>query len=283
MAFNRSEQDTGDIKGQVRYRVEIEGTKQWVMCSSAKKRRYQIMVYCPSSPAPPEGFPVIYVLDGNSVFGTMVEAIRLQSRRPDITGVIPSVIVGIGYETKEPFSANRYYDYTPMTSEVYRQKPDGTPIPEQGGAAAFLQFLEEELKPGIQSDYPVNPAKQTIFGHSLGGLFTLYVLFNKPLAFQTYISGSASIHWNWQYLQEVEQGFESLLKKEIVDIKLLLAFGELEKSHVSRNSDRAKEMAERLSKLSNRGIHVEFKEFEGEGHVSVLPVLISKALRFSLS
>jgi hypothetical protein len=28
------------------------------------------------------------------------------------------------------------------------------------------------------------------------------------------------------------------------------------------------------------GLHVEYREFEGENHISVLPVLISRAVRF---
>ncbi|MNI24946.1 Ferri-bacillibactin esterase BesA [compost metagenome] len=239
------------------------------------------MVSKPAVPPPPEGYPVIYVLDANAVFGTMVEAVRLQSRRPDTTGVVPVMIVGIGYETREPFSPYRYYDFTPMATSEYHKKPDGTPLPEQGGAAAFLQFIEEDLKPEIEREFAVDIGRQTIFGHSLGGLFALYVLFNRPEAFQCYIAGSPSIHWNWQYLEEAERRFVANL--ESLNVKVLLGAGEFEKTHVSRNSDRAHQLSERLSAYANRGVAAEFKEFEGEGHVSVLPVLISRALRFALS
>ncbi|MNZ43383.1 Ferri-bacillibactin esterase BesA [compost metagenome] len=267
----------------VSYAVEIPAAEQWVMLSSEEQRRYQIMVSKPTSPPPPEGYPIIYVLDANSVFGTIVEAIRLQSRRPDTTGVVPAIIVGIGYETKEPFSPHRYYDFTPMASTEYHKRPDGTDIPEQGGAAAFLQFIEEDLKPQIELRFDVDCRRQTIFGHSLGGLFALYVLFSKPKAFQCYVAGSPSIHWNWQYLEEAEQRFVANLIQESLDVKVLLGAGEFEKTHISRNSDRARQLSQRLSAYDNRGVTAEFKEFEDEGHVSVLPVLISRALRFALN
>ncbi len=42
-------------------------------------------------------------------------------------------------------------------------------------------------------------------------------------------------------------------------------------------------MSERLSAYEHRGLNVKFIEFEDEGHTSVLPPLIRKALRFALS
>ncbi|OAB47132.1 hypothetical protein [Paenibacillus antarcticus] len=61
--------------------------------------------------------------------------------------------------------------------------------------------------------------------------------------------------------------------------------GELEKSHVPRNFYQARELSERLSIHSDRGLKVTFKEFEDEEHVSdvsVLSMMISRALRLIL-
>lgn len=284
MTFSGNGQRIRSVQDLARSTVEIPTAEQWIMTSSGEQRRYRIMASKPTAPPPPSGYPVIYVLDANSVFGTMVEAVRLQSRRPDTTGVVPALIVGIGYETREPFSPDRYYDFTPMATTEYHKKPDGTPIPEQGGAATFLQFIEEDLKPEIEREFAVDIGKQTIFGHSLGGLFALYVLFNRPEAFQCYIAGSPSIHWNWQYMEEAEERFLSRLaqKSPLLEVKVLFGVGEFEKRHIAGNSDRARKMSDRLSAYADRGVTAEFREFEGEGHVSVLPVLISRALRFAL-
>ncbi|MEK8129136.1 alpha/beta hydrolase [Paenibacillus filicis] len=277
-------QDPGALPNDIarRRKVELPGAEQWIMHSRAENRKYQIMVAKPAEEPPSSGYPVIYVLDANSVFATMVEAIRLQGRRPDKTGVLPAIIVGIGYETEAPFSEDRYYDLTPEPTTVYHQKPDGTPLPEQGGAAAFLAFIEQELKPLIEREFQIDRSRQTLFGHSLGGLFVLYALFMKPDAFRSYIAGSPSIHWNESLLLEQERQFKARLEQEPTAIQLLLGAGELEKSHIARINDNARELAGRLSTLSSRGVDVEYKEFEGEGHVSVLPVLISRTLRLVL-
>ncbi|MBR8658844.1 MULTISPECIES: alpha/beta hydrolase [Brevibacillus] len=282
MSFDHPEQRAVSLEETASGKAEIPRSKRWIMQSRAENRSYQIMVATPAEAPPPSGYPVIYVLDANSVFGTMVEAVRLQSGRPEKTGVVPAVVVGIGYETDGPFAPARYYDLTPMPTTEFTQLPNGAALPPQGGAEAFLQFIEEELKPRIAREFKIDRSRQTLFGHSLGGLFTLHVLFTKPDAFQCYIAGSPSIHWNRQHLMQAEKQFAARLEQESLNIKVLLGFGEMEKDHVSQNCYHARELSERLSAHAARGLQVVFKEFEDENHVSVLPVLISRALRFAL-
>lgn len=107
-------------------------------------------------------------------------------------------------------------------------------------------------------------------------------MFSKPQAFSCYIAGSPSIHWNSECLRELEQRYADQVKEQPYPVRLLLGAGELERPHVTGNCIRSSELAERLAVLSEYGMHAEFKEFEGEGHLSVLPVLISRALRFAL-
>ncbi|WP_323744650.1 alpha/beta hydrolase [Thermaerobacillus caldiproteolyticus] len=282
MARKKIEQAAMMVKDTAGREVTIPRTEQRVMHSRAGNREYRIFVAKPDGEPPPSGFPVIYLLDANAVFGTMVEAMRVQACRPEKTGVFPAVIVGIGYPTEMPFAPARFYDFTlPVSAAELPSRPDGTAWPELGGAEVFLKFIEEELKPEIECEFKIDSERQTLFGHSLGGLFALHVLFTKPTAFRTYIAGSPSIHWNKRLLLEAEQQFVSRLERETLNVEILLAVGELEKSHKSRINDNAKELAERLSAFADRGVYVEFKEFEGEGHVSVLPALISRAVRFA--
>ncbi|WP_423802974.1 alpha/beta hydrolase [Paenibacillus dendrobii] len=266
-----------------RREVVIPSAEQWVLRSRAERRIYRIMVARPAGEPPPGGYPVIYLLDGNSVFATMVEALRLQCRRPDQTGVLPAIVVGIGYETNGPYATERFYDLTPLPSMEYRKRSDDDPVPEQGGAKAFLQFIEEELKPQIESEFPVDRRRQALFGHSLGGLFALYALLSKPESFQYYIAGSPSLHWNQEYMLELERDFVAKSKERPIHARVLLGVGELEKTHVCRNCDRARALTDRLTAIpEDIGVKAEYKEFENEGHVSVLPILVSRALRFAL-
>ncbi|CAG7641336.1 Ferri-bacillibactin esterase BesA [Paenibacillus solanacearum] len=246
-------------------------------------REYHIFISTPVEPPPPSGFPVIYLLDANSVFGTMTEAIRAQSRFPERTGVYPAIVVGIGYDTEMPFHPSRHYDFTlPVPRSQLPPSPDGKEWPEQGGAKAFLTFIEEVLKPTIARDFPVDASKQTLFGHSLGGLFVLFALFTQPYGFHNYIAGSPSIIWNEQKLLEKERLLAGLLQDNR-QIRLLLAAGELEHTHASLVNAKAQALAERMSAIGNDGLAVEYREFANESHISVLPVLISHAIRFASS
>lgn len=274
---------TDGAKGGTYNAFTIPGTEVRKMSSRNGSRGYQIFISKPSTEPPPSGYPVIYLLDANSIFGTMSETVRVQGRRPEKTGVIPAVIVGIGYDTTEPFSSARHRDFTMPTSySELPVRPDGKEWPAHGGAGDFLRFIEEDLKPEIEQDYEIDRNRQTIFGHSLGGLFVLQVLLTKPDAFQTYIAGSPSIHWNKPFIEKETERFVSCLKKNDQPVNLLLAAGELEKHHKCRMNDNAKELYERLSTLTDQGVRTEFCEFSGEGHISVLPVLVSRALRFAL-
>jgi predicted alpha/beta superfamily hydrolase len=260
----------------------LPNTEQYLLHTAARQQPYQIYVSKPTQEAPPEGFPVIYLLDANALFATMVETLRVQSRVPEKTGVHPTVVVGIGYPTVEPFDSSRFYDFTMPTS---KEVLDALPVrnkdaarPQVGGADAFRAFIEQELKPRIERDYLIDTKQQAVFGHSLGGLFVLQTLFTQPNTFQTYIAGSPSVHWNKVMLREQEELYTSDLQQ--MNHKLLITIGELEKDHPSNMGENAKELYERLALIPNEKLQADFYEFEGEGHISVLPALVSRAVRF---
>ncbi|MFC4600893.1 alpha/beta hydrolase [Cohnella hongkongensis] len=252
-----------------------------LMQSEDGARTYRIRIARPAQPPPPSGYPVLYVLDANAVFGTAAEAVNVQGRRSDKTGVAPSLVVGIGYPSEEPFPPDRHYDFTLESDpSALPSHPRGAQWPPQGGARQFLAFLEHSLKPAIAQDFSVDARKQTLFGHSLGGLFTLYALFAAPGTFRTYIAGSPSVHWNKDSIRAEEAAFAARGDAED-ELRLLIAVGSLEENHKSRMVDHARELSERLAALGRPDLHVEFRSFEDDNHVSLLPGLISRAIRFA--
>ncbi|WP_458460283.1 alpha/beta hydrolase [Paenibacillus sp.] len=283
MTFQSNPIAPGNLEHIARSTVQIPQAEQWTMKSRTGHHAYQIMVFKPAEPPPPSGYPIIYLLDANSVFGTMVEAVRVQGRRTEKTGALPAIVVGIGYPNAGPFSPHRYYDFTPKATTEYTQKSDGTPLPEQGGADEFLRFIEEELKPDMEKEFRIDRARQAIFGHSLGGLFVIHALFTKPEAFRYYIAGSPSLHWNQKVMQVEEQKFVARLEQHPVNVKVWIGMGEQEKTHPARNNAKASSLTERLSALKQPGLDIAYTEFEEENHVSVLPFLISRTMRFACS
>ena len=255
-------------------RYSLPRTETFMLRSSLNDRDYRIAVYVPAKPAPAEGYPVLYALDANAYFGSLSEAMQMQSRHP--LGIAPGIIVGIGYDSDESFVTDRrFYDYTTRAAEGLK-RPDGTDWPETGGADAFAAFIEQQLKPEIERRYPINRAQQALFGHSLGRLFTLRTLMNRPEAYQTYVAGSPSIWWNDAELMSHVPEFLHMLETDKRALKLLIAVGSEEKPMMIEH---ARDLVERLKAGEDKGLKVSFASYEGEGHVSVIQPLISRMYR----
>src|SRR5229473_1892795 len=83
-----------------------------------------------------------------------------------------------------------------------------------GGAAAFLQFLEKEMMPAVEARYKVDAHRRSLFGHSLGGLFAVYVLFHQPELFDSYLITSPALDWDhdvtWKFEQEFAKSHQDL-------------------------------------------------------------------------
>lgn len=122
--------------------------------------------------------PVLYMLDGNGQFPMLINEI-------EATNDSLPIIVGIGYPSLKAYPNERTRDYTIAIDEDANS----------GGAQNFYSFIINEVKPYIESNYNVDINRQSLCGHSYGGLFTLFVLFNHTEAFQNYIAASPSIWW----------------------------------------------------------------------------------------
>jgi predicted alpha/beta superfamily hydrolase len=247
------------------------------MRAKRTEREYRIFISVPTAPPPAEGYPVLYALDGNASFGSLAEAMRLQSRPPH--GFAPSIVVGIGYPSDEPIVTDRrFYDYTvPVAGEQLPPRPNGAEWPETGGAEAFLAFIEEELKPAVEQALPVNRSRQTLFGHSLGGFFALYVLAERPDAFAAYAAGSPSIWWNGGKLLERIPRMLEQRSEAASPIALFIGIGSEEKPQMTGD---AEQMYKLLQPYEGEGFRLAYRSFEGEGHISVIPPMISRMLRF---
>ncbi|WP_153462164.1 alpha/beta hydrolase [Sediminibacillus terrae] len=242
---------------------------------SGNNEHFRLMVSVPNQEVPEEGFPVLYVLDGNAFFQTIREMARVQSHKPDKTGVSPLVIVGLGHPTEKDFDpAYRIRDYTfPIKNgKVPPQFSDY----ENGQAEAFANFIESEVKPMISEHVSINTRKQALFGHSLGGLFVLYSLLNYPGSFQRYVACSPSVWWDdrgiFRYLEEWDKG----KKQTRAGTGVFLAAGSLERDFMREDVRR---LADTFARLSPSLFSV-YHEAEGENHISVVHNVMSKVLRF---
>lgn len=243
----------------------VEEIKELIFYSEGEKQPYRIKIAKPKTIAPKEGYPIIYVLDGNAYFQTFWDAVRIQSICPDITGIEPAIVVGVGYPDKLDFvRERRFHDFTqtPVSSDPLHEKI----WPKTGSAKKFLTLLEQIVKPYIYENYQVDCNKQTLFGHSLGGLFALHILFSNTHLFQNYIIGSPSIWWNEKEVLKNESNFLATINDLESVVRVFLFVGSLEKDYMVMD---AKHLSERFLTTTSNNLVWQFEELEGENHLSV--------------
>ncbi|WP_151734611.1 alpha/beta hydrolase [Paenibacillus tengchongensis] len=257
------------------------GCEEHILFARTSGLEYRILVSRPGGDAPPAGYPVIYAADGHALFHTLAESARLQTRKPH--GYDPAVIVGIGYPSGEPFDMiRRCYDFTiPADVTSLPKRPDGSQWPEHGGADRFLDVLEKEIMPLIGGMFPVDPKRQSLFGHSLGGLLVLHTLFTRPALFSHFAAGSPSVWWgDYAVLEELKHFTGAFPQLGLSPKpKLLITVGAEELEHMVADAEL---LPERLAPLASAGLEVKLAKFPEEGHVSVLPAALSRLLRFAL-
>lgn len=257
---------------------------------------YRIFLSVPQAPPPPEGFPLLVLLDANLCFGTVADLLRQGSFRPGVSRLCPAVVAGIAYPTDQPLDRlRRSLDYTPGPSVEGpgRGAPSGPPT---GGRNAFLAFLQEQVKPLVAARHPLDPARQAIIGHSLAGFFALDVLAQDPACFSAYLAISPSVWWNRPRLMA---GLESRKGNGLAP-RAWIGVGEWEEAlapwedtlpdreaTARRRASRAmvgnaRTIADTIARRFGPAARVEFECLPRETHISAVPVALSHGLRFLL-
>ncbi len=280
-------------------------SEQWDLTSKITGRTYRIYVATPTAPPPPGGYPVVYLTDGDFTFRTAAEAEMFMSAGMQTK---PAIIVAIGYgKGLDAAILARFTDLTPSAADpAMDAQLQAMPMfkgATYGEAEGFYRFLNNELRPQIEADYKTDRSDNALFGHSLGGLFALHVLFDHPEAFRTYVIGSPSILWNHDAILKDVSKLEATVTAGKVAPRVLFTVGGLEEKvtddtavppGMTREQLQAKlsavgevtktmALADRLKALKGPANYkVEKVIFDGETHVSVLPSVIDRGLRFAL-
>ena len=177
--------------------VSISGSSAHVVHSDAMDGDLRLLVWQPAGPAPEGGYPVFYALDGDTSFGMLSDfaaALEPAARR---AGLRPAMVVAIGYADAAASETRRIYDYTPPADRfVMPDRPNGKPWPKLGGGQRLLDALEREVKPYVAARFPVHEEAEMLFGHSLGGLMTLWIMTQRPDLFDAFAAASPSIWVN---------------------------------------------------------------------------------------
>ncbi|HWA25172.1 MAG TPA: alpha/beta hydrolase-fold protein [Lacunisphaera sp.] len=266
--------------------VTIPRARQYDITSKINGRDYRVFVAMPFKADPAKKYPVIYLLDGNWYFGPTAYNV---TESGGARAIQQAIVVGIGYpsDDNDLAGSRRGFELTP-TADANSTDPR-----PRGGGDAFLQVLEEEVKPLVAARYPVDPAHQILYGKSLGGLMVLRSLFRNPGAYQTYIAASPAISWNNRAVLNDEAAFIKRVQEEKLSLRLLITVGGDEVYHGDDPAQRAAAerngmiptaagLAQRLSVLNSERVTISYAVIPDENHVMVSLASIGRALGFAL-
>lgn len=182
-------------------------------------REYHLSVSLPPTyKLSQQAYPVIYLLDGDLVFG-MVPGLTTVSHW--FVGTPEVVVVGINYdmESYDEWATQRMFDFK---------------VPEMNDPEAavgcygdrFLDALIQEIIPFIEANYRVVSSDRCLYGYSASGFFALYVLLHQPDIFQKYLAGSAVLELAYPYFITRDERLSA--REATQPIHLYLSVGELE-------------------------------------------------------
>lgn len=230
--------------------VTLSDTKQRTITSSKIGRRYDLFISLPENyNTSNRSYPVLYVLDGwHFPLMAFIQENNIYSKR-----MAPVIIVNVGHSPAKDAMTLRARDFTPT-------KTSGDP--NSGGAPAFLDFLEHELIPLIDRTYRTSTSDRGLLGHSLGGLFAIYALEQRPALFQRIVAASPALQPDDVILKEASRALRALPAK----VRLDLSVGSDDELGFTQTTT---EFARVLDELKPKGLDYRFTLYPGENHNSV--------------
>ncbi|MBN1225255.1 MAG: alpha/beta hydrolase, partial [Candidatus Aminicenantes bacterium] len=183
-------------------------------------------------------YPVLYDLNAFFCFTFDSGTVDILSGSSDIPDMI---VVGL------PPLPN---GYVPTALESRGETPSGADL--------SIRFLEEELIPYVEKNYRSNTFR-ILYGHSVGGLFTMYTLFSHPELFTAYIAGSPWFQVNDQYwLKNIDK---MAPEKSFPDKFLFMTVG---KQEDTLTIDTYKELEKWMNSRSLKGLAWKSAWLEGD-------------------
>ncbi|MCQ3829257.1 alpha/beta hydrolase [Microbulbifer elongatus] len=169
-------------------------------------RPYHIYIRLPEDYADSsqKQYPIIYLLDGDSLFPILAANHMFLHYDDDIP---EAIVVGIAYGGFDPETNWRDFDFSTYAADWKRS----------GGAEAFHNFLEHELLPEVESRYRADTERRVLFGQSRGGFMALYSAFNHPDLFWARIASNPS------FLPDGKQFFEEPKLGKRGDLMVIVA------------------------------------------------------------
>jgi predicted alpha/beta superfamily hydrolase len=238
-------------------------TAMHTMYSQNVKDSFEIYISQPADYSKDKSYDIVYYCDANLKSGKELR------KQISSASYIKSnkIFVGIGH-IGDYHQLRRRDFILPFIS-----KTDTVPkSSEYGHIKDFYLFLTGELIPSIQTSYKIS-GKNTIIGHSLGGLFVVYCLFQNEKYFTDYIALSPALWIDGYSVYNFNKISTRLNQKSY----LYLSAGSQET--INRILPGANAMNNFLKEKSYVNLEVEYKVHSGKTHNSQVPLSLKYILQ----
>lgn len=235
--------------------VTLEHTEHRTLRSDVIGHTYDLFVSLPADYATSgRAYPVLYVLDGwHFPLMAFFQNNNQYSRR-----IPPVIIVNIGHGRGADTMRLRARDFTPTPL---------ADVPGSGGAPAFLDFLEREIIPYVDRTYRTDPTDRGLLGHSLGGLFALHALVERPGLFQRIVAASPVADYDQRRLFDAARAKLATLPRPVrLDLSAAADEHDVAGSDITTATQ---DFARLLDELKPAGLAHRLTIYPGENHNSV--------------
>jgi hypothetical protein len=216
-----------------------------------------------------KSYPVLYVLDGEISFGIAKGISDVLILGQDIKDII---VIGISYgKGKEYWIDYRDRDFAPSKDTL---QPKGWHT-KAGEADNFLKFIQDELFPVVNKGYRTNPDSTGIFGGSMGGLLSSYILFKQPEMFKGYIIISPILSWDSKCVLKL--GTEYFVNHKELNKTVYIAYSSLDdKEYIIYPTD---EFIKMIQMHNYKGLKLVTGILEGQTHASGFAIGITNGMK----
>jgi len=220
-------------------------------------------------------YPVFFLTDGIWRFGNCPELRKCMENGE----AAPVILVSLyySYDITDPDQGLRYEDLVINRSEL-------------------LDFITDNLMPYLCENYNIDCGDSTLYGHSDGGVFTHYALFNSDKfdnqPFAHYIIGSPALWGLYHYNQyegisndDVMNDYNYFDRNEKLDKTVFLCAGSLEDpdyaDHYREGDDTTLEGVAKLKeRLESHGAELTYKLYESH-HYQYIPEMLIEYLKLT--
>ena len=247
-------------------KVPARGTVEPAMLERAEgwEWDHEVRVYLPPTyHMADKAYPTLWVMD--NALETAQVALAGDSLGMRTEMIVVAVGAPAGVSTAE-FGRRRSYDFIPEVSLMGPRFADAG----VGGAEGFRDFLVNQLRPKLAKQYRMDPKGHTYAGHSGGGQFGLYVLFNHPESFAKYIISSPAAYQPWLDMEERWHANNKDLPAEV-----FISAGEAEMYHplwaTAEIVSTVALVTERLTSRNYPSLTLHSRIFPNDDHFTVWP------------